>query len=292
MPHPIIDVPRKISLADYDPDDVGGLKKQEVEGTLLPQFRQTLFQLQELLYGAQQRSVLIVLQGMDTAGKDGAIRHVMSGVNPTGCYVWSFKVPTEEELKHDFLWRVHQHTPELGTVAIFNRSHYEDVLVARVHNLVPREVWKQRYDQINAFEQLLAESGTVILKFFLYISKEEQEQRLLAREQDVEKSWKLAVGDWKERGYWDEYMQAYEEALGRCSTPHAPWHIVPANKKWYRNYVVGQAIVEQLEPLAKGWRAALKQRGEQALADLRAFHAQEARQKEQDAAQPKAGKKN
>jgi PPK2 family polyphosphate:nucleotide phosphotransferase len=279
MPHPIIDAPRKVSLADYNPNDVTDLTKREVESKLLPEFRQSLLQLQDLLYGAQQHSVLIVLQGMDTAGKDGTIRHVMSGVNPTGCYVWSFKVPTEEELKHDFLWRVHHHTPELGTIAIFNRSHYEDVLVARVHNLVPRKVWEQRYDQINAFEQLLAENGTVILKFFLHISKKEQEERLLAREDDVEKAWKLSVGDWKEREYWDEYVQAYEEALSRCSTPHAPWHIVAADKKWYRNYVVGQAIVEQLEPLAKGWRKSLKQRGEQALAELRAVHEQEAQQK-------------
>jgi PPK2 family polyphosphate:nucleotide phosphotransferase len=283
MPHPILDTPRQVSLADYDPDDTDGLKKQETEKKLLPEFRQTLFQLQDLLYGAQQHSVLIVLQGMDTSGKDGTIRHVMSGVNPTGCYVWSFKVPTEEELRHDFLWRVHAHTPELGTFAIFNRSHYEDVLVARVHNLVPREVWKRRYDQINAFEQLLTESGTVVLKFFLHISKDEQEQRLLEREQDIDKAWKLAVGDWKEREYWDEYVKAYEEVLGRCSTPHAPWHIVPANKKWYRNYVIGQAIVDQLEPLAKDWRKSLKQRSEQSLAELRAFHEQEEQHKKNHA---------
>ncbi|HLW03861.1 MAG TPA: PPK2 family polyphosphate kinase [Ktedonobacterales bacterium] len=290
MPHPIIDSPRDVSLAAYDPDDTGGLKKQEVESKLLPEFRQTLSQLQDLQYGAHQHSVLIILQGMDTSGKDGTIRHVMSGVNPTGCYVWSFKVPTEEELKHDFLWRVHAHTPELGTIAIFNRSHYEDVLVARVHNLVPREVWKRRYDQINAFEQLLTESGTVLLKFFLHISKDEQERRLLEREQDIEKAWKLSVGDWKEREHWDDYVKAYEEALGRCSTSYAPWHIVPADKKWYRNYVISQAIVERLEPLAKGWRKSLKQRSEQALAELRAFHAQEEPRKKNHAVKPEADK--
>ncbi len=275
MPHPIIDSPRKVSLAEFDPTETDDLKKHEVERKLLPQFRQSLLELQDLLYGAQRQSVLIVLQGMDTSGKDGTIKHVMSGANPTGCSVWSFKEPTEEELRHDFLWRVHAHTPGLGTIAIFNRSHYEDVLVARVHNLVPREVWKQRYDQINAFEQMLAENGTVILKFFLHISKDEQEKRLLEREQDVDKAWKLAVGDWKEREHWDDYAKAYEEALGRCGTPYAPWHIVPADKKWYRNYVVGQTIVERLEPLAKEWRAALKQRSEQSLAELRAFHEQE-----------------
>jgi len=290
MPHPTIDAPRDVSLADYDPDDTGDLKKQEVERKLLPDFRKSLLQLQDLLYGAHAQSILIVLQGMDTSGKDGTIRHVMSGVNPTGCYVWSFKVPTEEELKHDFLWRVHAHTPELGTIAIFNRSHYEDVLVARVHHLVPHEVWKQRYDQINAFEQLLTESGTVILKFFLHISKDEQEKRLLEREQDVEKAWKLSVGDWKEREYWDDYVKAYEEALGRCGTPHAPWHIVPADKKWYRNYVISQTIVERLEPLAKGWRAALKQRGEQSLAELRAFHEQEEQHRKNHTVKQKAGK--
>ena len=290
MPHPTIDAPRAVSLAEFDPDDTGDLKKQEVERKLLPDFRQSLLQLQDLLYGAHAQSILIVLQGMDTSGKDGTIRHVMSGVNPTGCYVWSFKVPTEEELKHDFLWRVHAHTPELGTIAIFNRSHYEDVLVARVHHLVPHEVWKQRYDQINAFEQLLTESGTVILKFFLHISKDEQEKRLLEREQDVEKAWKLSVGDWKEREYWDDYVKAYEEALGRCGTPHAPWHIVPADKKWYRNYVISQTIVERLEPLAKGWRAALKQRGEQSLAELRAFHEQEEQHRKNHTVKQKAGK--
>lgn len=291
MPHPTIDAPRAVSLADYDPDDTGGMKKAEVERVWLPQFRQALGKAQELLYGAQQHAVLIVLQGMDTSGKDGTIRHVMSGVNPTGCYVWNFKAPTAEELAHDFLWRVHQHTPERGTIAIFNRSHYEDVLVARVHQLVPREVWKQRYEQINAFERLLAENHTLILKFFLHISKEEQEERLYAREKEEEKAWKLAVADWQERQHWDEYVKAYEEALGRCGTAWAPWHIVPANKKWYRNYVIGQTILEQLEPLAHEWRQALKQRGEQALAELRAYHEQQGQASEAAPARKKAARK-
>jgi PPK2 family polyphosphate:nucleotide phosphotransferase len=290
MPHPVIDSPRKISLADFDPDDTGDMTKDEVQNEWLPQFKQSLGQLQELLYGAQQHSVVVVLQGMDTSGKDGTIRHVMSGVNPTGCYVWSFKVPTEEERIHDFLWRVHQRTPGRGTIAIFNRSHYEDVLVARVHNLVTREVWKQRYDQINDFERLLAQNNTLLLKFFLHISKDEQEERLLDREKDIEKSWKLAVGDWKEREYWDEYVKAYEDALSRCGTREAPWHIVPANKKWYRNYVVGQTILEQLEPLAKDWRKSLRQRGEQALAELRTFHEQHQQETKLPPARSKAGK--
>jgi PPK2 family polyphosphate:nucleotide phosphotransferase len=272
MPNSVIDSPQKVSLADYDPDDTSDMTKEKVQNEWQPQFKESLTQMQDLLYGAQQHSVIIVLQGMDTSGKDGTIRHVMSGVNPTGCYVWSFKVPTEEERLHDFLWRVHYHTPGRGTIAIFNRSHYEDVLVARVHNLVPEEVWKKRYDQINEFEQLLAENNTIILKFFLHISAEEQEKRLYDREKDEEKAWKLAVGDWKEREYWDEYVKAYEEALGRCGTKEAPWHIVPANKKWYRNYVVGQTILEHLEPLAKEWRNSLKERGEVALAELKAFH--------------------
>lgn len=290
MPHPIIDAPRKVSLADYDPNDTGGMTKQDVQEVWQPQFRQSLDRLQELLYGAQQHAVLIVLQGMDTSGKDGTIRHVMSGVNPGGCNVWNFKVPTEEERSRDFLWRVHQRTPGRGTIAIFNRSHYEDVLVARVHHLVPREVWKKRYEQINEFEQLLVENNTLILKFFLHISREEQEERLLEREQDEEKSWKLSVGDWKEREHWDDYMKAYEEALGRCGTSQAPWHIVPANKKWYRNYVVGQTILEQLEPLAKEWREALKTRGEQALAELKAFHEQQGQPNLARAPKKKAGK--
>ncbi len=290
MTHPIIDAPRKISLTDYDPDDTGDMTKEEAQNEWLPQFKQSLGQMQELLYGAQQHSVVVVLQGMDTSGKDGTIRHVMSGVNPSGCYVWSFKVPTDEERSHDFLWRIHHHTPGRGTIAIFNRSHYEDVLVARVHTLVPSEVWKQRYDQINDFERLLAENNTLLLKFFLYISKEEQEERLLDREKDSEKSWKLSVGDWKEREYWDEYLKAYEEALGRCAAPQAPWHIVPANKKWYRNYVVGKTILEQLEPRAKEWRKALKQRGEVALADLRTFHDQHHQETRLPPAKQKAGK--
>jgi PPK2 family polyphosphate:nucleotide phosphotransferase len=274
MTHTIIDSPRTISLADYDPDDSGSMNKQEVESQLLPELRLSSEQLQELLYGAQQHAVIVVLQGMDTSGKDGTIKHVMSGLNPTGCHVWSFKAPSDEERNHDFLWRVHRRTPERGMISIFNRSHYEDVLVARVHNLVPHEVWKKRYDQINDFERLLTENGVLLLKFFLHISKDEQKKRLLDREKDEEKAWKLSAADWKEREYWDAYVKAYEEALGRCSTANAPWHIVPANKKWYRNYVVGHTIVEQLEPLAKEWRKDLKQRGERALAELRAFHEQ------------------
>jgi PPK2 family polyphosphate:nucleotide phosphotransferase len=199
----------------------------------------------------------------------------MSGINPSGCHVWSFKAPTEEERSHDFLWRIHQHTPGLGTIAIFNRSHYEDVLIARVHNLVPPKVWKKRYQQINDFEQMLAENGTLIFKFFLHISKDEQEKRLCAREADPTKAWKIAAADWQERAYWDDYVEAYEEALGACSASWAPWHVIPANKKWCRNYLVAQTLIDGLEPHARQWRKALKERGERNLSELRAYHEQE-----------------
>jgi PPK2 family polyphosphate:nucleotide phosphotransferase len=243
-----------------------------VESRLLPQLAQQREQLQEALFAAQQHAVLIVLQGMDTSGKDGTIKHVMAGINPAGCHVWSFKAPSEEERSHDFLWRVHARVPERGMIAIFNRSHYEDVLIARVHNLVPPKVWKKRYQQINDFEQMLSESGVLLLKFFLHISKEEQEQRLSAREREAGKAWKIAAADWQERAYWDAYMEAYEEVLGQCSTAWAPWQIVPANKKWYRNYVVAQALIDGLEPHARQWSRALTERGECNLAELRAFH--------------------
>lgn len=282
MPHPIIDTPRSVKLADYDPSETGGLKKKEVEARLLPQLAAQRLQLQEALYAAQQQSVLIILQGMDTSGKDGTIKHVMSGINPSGCHVWNFKAPSLEESNHEFLWRVHRRTPERGMIAIFNRSHYEDVLIVRVHHLVPQKVWKHRYEQINAFEQMLSENGMLLLKFFLHISQDEQEKRLLAREQDETKAWKLDVADWQERAHWDEYSAAYEDALGKCGTAWAPWHIVPANKKWYRNYVVAQTLIEALEPHARQWQRALKERGERALGELRVFHQQQGQQRAGD----------
>jgi PPK2 family polyphosphate:nucleotide phosphotransferase len=193
--------------------------------------------------------VLIILQGMDTAGKDGTIRHVMSGLTPQGVRVTSFKAPTEEELAHDFLWRVHQAVPRHGDLGIFNRSHYEDVLVVRVHELVPRHVWKGRYEQINEFEKMLTENRTIILKFFLHISKQEQKDRLEARLKDPDRNWKLTLKDVQERQYWSDYCEAYEEALTRCSTEWAPWHIIPANHKWYRNLLVAEIIVKTLRDL-------------------------------------------
>lgn len=211
----------------------------------------------------------------DTSGKDSTIKHVMSGINPSGCQVWNFKAPTDEERSHDFLWRVHRRVPSAGMIGIFNRSHYEEGLIARVHHLVPEPVWKKRYQQINHFEQMLSENGVLIFKFFLHISKDEQEKRLRAREDDPAKAWKLAVADWQERAYWDDYVGAYEEALGKCSTSWAPWHIVPANKKWYRNYVVARTLIEGLEPHARAWEKALMERGERALGELWAFHQQQ-----------------
>ena len=218
--------------------------------------------MQELLYAVQTESVLVILQGRDTSGKDGTIRHVAGPLNSQSCTVASFKVPTEEELAHDFLWRAHAQTPRTGDIKIFNRSHYEDVLVARVHELAPKQVWRERYEHINAFERLLADSSTIILKFYLHISKDEQEKRLLKRETDPIKSWKLSVGDWKEREYWDDYTKAYEDAINRCSTKHAPWFIVPADKKWFRNLAVAEALRDALMPFKKKWLARLEEEGE------------------------------
>jgi PPK2 family polyphosphate:nucleotide phosphotransferase len=271
----IIDAPRTVTLADYDPSDTGGITHGEAKAQL-PALEERIRRLQDLLYGAARQAVLIILQGMDTSGKDGTVRHVMSLVNPTSCQVWDFKQPTPVELTHDFLWRVHKLTPAKGVLAIFNRSHYEDVLVVRVHHLVPQAVWEQRYAQINNFERMLTQNGTVILKFFLHISKDEQKQRLLDREKDVDKAWKLSLGDWEERAYWDAYQQAYADVLGRCGTAWAPWQIVPANHKWYRNYVVARAIVERLEPLAHPWSDDLERHGRQTLEQIHDAHAHQA----------------
>jgi PPK2 family polyphosphate:nucleotide phosphotransferase len=263
--------PRSLSLKDYPPEKPDHLVRATVEAESKA-FEARLARQQELLFGAGSHSVLIVLQGMDTAGKDGTIKQVMSAINPTGCHVWSFKVPTADELAHDFLWRIHRRTPERGMMAIFNRSHYEDVLVPRVHKLAPRAVWQARYGEINAFEQMLTNNGVIVLKFFLHISKDEQKRRLLAREQESNKSWKLAVGDWQERAFWSEYTAAYEDALARCGTSWAPWHIVPADAKWYRNYAVARTIVERLEPYERGWERTLVDVGKQRLRELEAAH--------------------
>ena len=268
-----LDGSKKIKLNDFDPSDTGKVARldaQEQTTKLLDE----LSDLQTLLYAAQQTPVLIVLQGMDTAGKDGTIRGLSAALNPLSCRVASFKVPTPLELAHDFLWRVHAETPGKGTLTIFNRSHYEDVLVARVHNLVPKLVWQARYDLINQFEELVASNGTIILKFFLQISNAEQERRLHEREQDPTKAWKLSPQDWKERELWDDYQAAYEDALNRCAVPHAPWYIVPADHKWYRNLAITEAIVASLRPSKEGWLDKLKQVGTEEMKQLRAMRQQ------------------
>ncbi len=250
----------RIKLDDFDPDEHAGLKHEHADEKTA-ELIEELVELQELLYAARRQSVLIILQGRDTSGKDGTIRHVTGPLNSQSCSVTSFKVPTEEELAHDFLWRIHTNTPRAGEIKIFNRSHYEDVLVARVHKLVPKEVWRSRYEHINAFERLLVDSSTIVLKFYLHISKDEQKERLLERERDAKKSWKLSVADWKEREYWDDYSAAYEDALNECSSKRRPWFIVPANKKWFRNLAVAEAVRDALMPFRKKWLEELEEAG-------------------------------
>jgi PPK2 family polyphosphate:nucleotide phosphotransferase len=252
---------QKVKLPDFDPDEKGGLNKAEARERL-EKLGGRMAELQELLFAARQNSLLIVLQGRDTSGKDGTIRRILDFVNVQSSRVAPFKVPTETELAHDFLWRIHGATPGKGEITIFNRSHYEDVLVVRVHELVPEKVWQRRYDHINAFEELLTDAGTIVLKFYLHISKEEQEERLRTREKEPEKSWKLSVTDWKERELWDDYTKAYEDALTKCNTKDAPWRIVPANHKWFRDLAIFEAVVETLEPYEKCWRESLKELGQ------------------------------
>ena len=262
-----LDKPQTIKLTDYDPDNTAKAKKSDADSELT-QLGDTLAQQQELLYAAQTHSVLIVLQGLDTSGKDGTISHVMSHVNPQGCSVASFKVPTPDEAAHDFLWRIHKQTPGKGSITIFNRSHYEDVLVTRVHKLVSDAEITRRYTLINHFEELLSDENTIILKFFLHINKDEQKSRLLAREADPAKAWKLSAGDWHEREFWDDYTAAYEAALGATAAQTAPWYIVPANKKWFRNLAIAETLTKTLSPYEKGWQDALKKIGEQRKSEL------------------------
>ncbi len=241
---------QKIDLSAVDPGGTPGAEggKKEALQELGP-LSARLAALQEKLWAEHEKKVLVVLQGMDTSGKDGTIRHVFHEVNPMGVRVTAFKAPTEAERERDFLWRIHPHVPGAGEIAIFNRSHYEDVLVARVRSLVPKEVWKKRYAQINDFERLLAENGTLILKFFLHISPGEQKERLEARLKDPEKRWKFRLGDIEDRKLWPGYRKAYEEMLCRTSQDEAPWYVVPADRKWYRNLVVATVLVEALEGL-------------------------------------------
>ncbi len=251
MPEQPILVPRgaKVKLEQFKPDYKGSYTdKLDARDDLLKNLAK-LTELQELFYAWKKRGLLIVLQGRDASGKDGVIRHVMNAFNPQGCRVANFKVPTSLELSHDFLWRVHAQAPARGEIVIFNRSHYEDVLGVRVDSLAPKDVWSARYRHINNFERMLTDEGTIILKFYLHISKEEQKEQFQERLDDPTKNWKFSIDDVKKREQWDEYDKAYEDMLTRCNTPWAPWYVIPADRKWYRNLVISQVLVETLEKL-------------------------------------------
>ncbi len=246
----LVEPGQKIKLGRWDPNDTSGFPEDKSKAKkALKQLNKKLGKLQEILYAQGRHRVLIVLQAMDTGGKDGTIRHVFEGVNPQGVKVASFKSPTHEELARDYLWRVHEYVPANGEIVIFNRSHYEDVLIVRVHNLVPQKIWERRYDHINDFERILVDEGTTILKFFLHIDLDEQKSRLEARLKEPDKQWKFRIQDIEERRKWDDYIAAYEAVLSKTSTDWAPWYIVPANHKWYRNYVIADVIVETLKNL-------------------------------------------
>jgi PPK2 family polyphosphate:nucleotide phosphotransferase len=251
---------KKFRLKDFDPGDTNGVKSKKVAQSMLERGGLMLTEMQEMLYAQDLWALLLIFQGMDAAGKDGAIKHVMSGVNPQGCDVYAFKAPTNEELDHDFLWREHKVVPSRGKIGIFNRSYYEEVLVVRVHpqllkaeklpdELVTKHIWQERYEDINGFEQYLTRNGVVIRKFFLYISKEEQKKRFLERLEDSKKNWKFSMDDIKERKFWDDYHEAYEEMVQNTATKRAPWHVVPADNKWYSRLVVASAIIEALDGL-------------------------------------------
>jgi PPK2 family polyphosphate:nucleotide phosphotransferase len=255
-PPPQPDYPRyrvepgdSVRLAEVNPDESEHYRRKKDVADELKRQRDRISDLQARLYGEQKRSLLIVLQAMDTGGKDGAIKGVFQGVNPQGCQVWSFKAPSNEEAAHDFLWRYHQKTPPRGMIHIFNRSHYEDVLIVRVKDLVPESVWKPRYEAINQFEHALTLAGVTVLKFYLHISKDEQKRRLESRLADPDKRWKFSTNDLKERAYWDDYMAAFEDAINQCTTAHCPWYVIPANKKWYRNLVLARTIADTLEAM-------------------------------------------
>jgi PPK2 family polyphosphate:nucleotide phosphotransferase len=245
----IVESSKKVRLKDWPTDDTGQFKEKadalkEIEKNL-----ERLRKLQELLYAESKHALLIVFQAMDAGGKDGSIAHIFSGVNPQGCSVTSFKGPSTLEKSHDYLWRIHRAVPPRGMIGIFNRSHYESVLIERVKNLVPEKVWSKRYDSINNFERMLADEGTIILKFFLHISKEEQKERFEARLTDPDKNWKFSPSDIAERKFWKDYQEAFEDLLSRCSTKYAPWVVVPSDRKWFRNWVLADVIVRTLEKL-------------------------------------------
>jgi PPK2 family polyphosphate:nucleotide phosphotransferase len=260
-PHP--DYPRyrvepgtNVRLRDHDPGEAEHYAGKKAVKDELERQRARIRDLQARLYAERRQSLLIVLQAIDTGGKDGTVRGVFQGVNPQGCQVWPFKAPSTEELEHDFLWRYHQRTPSRGMIAIFNRSHYEDVLIVRVKGLMPEAVWRERYRMINEFEHALTLGGTTVVKFFLHISKAEQKRRLQSRLDDPAKHWKFSSADLKERAFWDEYQAAFEDAIGNCSTAYAPWYVVPADTKWYRNLVVARTIADTLEAMRPQFPAA------------------------------------
>ncbi|MHB1870015.1 MAG: polyphosphate kinase 2 family protein [Steroidobacteraceae bacterium] len=238
-----------VKLAEIDPAYRGHHPDHAAAAEEIQHYSQRLRALQELLYAEGRRSLLICLQAMDTGGKDGVINHVLGAMNPQGCRVAHFRRPSTEEAAHDFLWRAHRAAPARGEVVIFNRSHYEDVLIARVHELVPKAVWSARYERINEFERTLAEAGTLTLKFYLHISSDEQLERFKARLDDPTKHWKISAADYAERPFWPQYQRAYEEALSRCSTEPAPWYVIPANHKWFRDLTVARIVVERLEAM-------------------------------------------
>jgi PPK2 family polyphosphate:nucleotide phosphotransferase len=250
----------KFRLKDWDPADTTGVKSKEHAQEILDGRDGVLSRLQEKLYAQDRWAVLIVLQALDAAGKDGVVKHVMSGVNPQGCEVSSFKAPSNEELDHDYLWRAHRYIPARGKIGIFNRSYYEEVLIVRVHapllgaqklpdSLISKHIWDERYEDINAFEEYLAHNGVVIRKFFLHISKKEQKKRFLERLEDPKKNWKFSMADVTERGFWKDYQEAYEEMIQRTATKHAPWFVVPADNKWFTQLIVASAIIQALDAL-------------------------------------------
>ncbi len=237
----------KVKLDQIDANYKGEHEDKDSAQAEQEKHEQRLGELQYLMYAEYKQSLLIILQALDAAGKDGSINHVLATMNPQGCRVYGFKAPSTEELAHDYLWRIHQATPRKGYVTIFNRSHYEDVLVVRVHDLVPKEVWSKRYDEINNFEKELVDNSTHIIKFYLHIDKEEQLSRFKQRLDDPKRNWKISESDYTEREYWDQYQKAYEEAISKCSTNDAPWYIIPSNHKWFRNLAVSQILVDTLE---------------------------------------------
>ncbi len=250
----------KFRLKDFDPAETRGVKSKSHAEKLLKESSECASEMQERLYAQDKWALLLIFQGMDAAGKDGAVKHVMSGVNPQGCDVFSFKEPTNDELDHDFLWRCHKVVPERGKIGIFNRSYYEEVLVARVHptvlekeklpeKLITKHIWDERYEDINAFERYLTRNGVMIRKFYLHISKEEQRQRFLSRLDDSKKNWKFSMDDIKERGFWKDYKEAYDEMVQKTATKHAPWYVVPADNKWFARLIVAAGIVEALSEL-------------------------------------------